>query len=226
MSAGMTIDYFSLGQPLNRIRSYFAVKARNRMFQRFMAVMGPTERSQVLDLGVTPERSLPESNIFETLYPYKSMLTAASIEDASFLTQLHPGLTFVQVPAGHLPFADQAFDIVFCSAVLEHVGDSEAQHSFIAECLRVARHFFFTTPDRRFPIEMHTLLPLLHWLPQPRHQVILRAFGKDFWAQTENLNLLTPTELRSLFPPCSQLTIESHRLLGWPSNIMAYGSKR
>jgi SAM-dependent methyltransferase len=220
----MTIDYFSLGQPLNRIRSRFAVKARKRMFERFMAIMEPTERTRVLDLGVTPERSLPESNIFEALYPHKPMLTAASIEDASFLAELYPGLSFVRVPANQLPFADKAFDILFCSAVLEHVGDTLAQREFITECLRVARYFFFTTPDRRFPIEMHTLLPLLHWLPQPHHQAVLRAIGKDFWAKTDNLNLLTPIRLRSLFPPCRSFTIESHRVLGWPSNIMAYGA--
>jgi SAM-dependent methyltransferase len=219
----MTIDYFSLGQPLNRVRSHFAVKARERMFEKFMAVMKPTADWLVVDLGVTPERSLPESNLFEALYPYKGRLTAASIENASFLTELYPGMTFVQVPAGRLPFSDNAFDLLYCSAVLEHVGDAAAQRSFVAECLRVARRFFFTTPDRRFPIEMHTLLPLLHWLPQSRHQAMLRAMGKDFWARTDNLNLLTPNTLRALFPRCRSLTIENYRLMGWPSNLIAYG---
>jgi hypothetical protein len=219
----MTIDYFSLGQPLNRVRSHFAVEARTRMFEKFMAVMKPTANTRILDLGVTPERSLPESNLFEALYPYKSMLTAASIEDASFLTELYPGMRFVQVSAGRLPLADDGFDILFCSAVLEHVGDSAAQRLFVEECLRVARRFFITTPDRRFPIEMHTMLPFLHWLPQHTHQTLLRAMGKDFWARTENLNLLTPAKLRALFPQCRVLAIESHRLLGWSSNLMAYG---
>jgi len=67
------------------------------------------------------------------------------------------------------------------------------------------------------------MLPFLHWLPQHTHQTLLRAMGKDFWARTENLNLLTPAKLRALFPQCRVLAIESHRLLGWSSNLMAYG---
>jgi len=42
-------------------------------------------------------------------------VTAASIEDASFLTELYPGMRFVQVSAGRLPLADDGFDILFCS---------------------------------------------------------------------------------------------------------------
>ncbi|MEJ0048388.1 MAG: hypothetical protein WDN04_21415 [Rhodospirillales bacterium] len=74
-----------------------------------------------------------------------------------------------------------------------------------------------------FPIDFHTLLPLIHWLPQPMHQAVLRAMGKEFWARTENLNLLFPGELRALFPPCASLSLRSIRLFGWPSNIVAHG---
>ena len=36
----------------------------------------------------------------------------------------------------------------------------------IAECSRVAKRMvFLTTPNRWFPIEVHTALPLIHWLP-------------------------------------------------------------
>ena len=193
------------------------------MFDRFMAVMKPDAQSRVLDLGVTPERTLPESNLFEALYPYKNRLTAASIEDASFLEQSQPGVTFVRIAAGPLPFADNAFDILFCGAVVEHVGDRDTQRRFLAECLRVSRRFFITTPNRQFPLDFHTLLPLLHWLPQGAHQGALRAMGLEFWARTENLNLLTPRALRALLPACRRQTMYSHRLLGLPSNIVVYG---
>lgn len=221
----MTIDYFSLGHPLSSFRSRFAQKARRQMFDLFMSVMQPAPSSLILDLGVTPDQSLPESNFFEKFYPYKNKITSASIEDASFLEEVYPGLQFVRIQPGLLPFADNQFDILFCSAVIEHVGSRESQRSFVMESLRVARQFFFTTPNRQFPIDFHTFLPFLHWLPQPMHQAVLRRLGLDFLSKTENLNLLSPRAFLDLFPPCSFLHINRYRLFGLPSNIVVYGRK-
>jgi SAM-dependent methyltransferase len=123
-----------------------------------------------------------------------------------------------------LPFIDDAFDIVFCSAVLEHVGGYIRQRAFVSELLRISKHFFITTPNRQFPVEFHTILPFIHWLPQHIHQAILRCIGLEFWSRTENLNLLTPVKLMNLFPPEVELSLYKHRLLGVPSNLVAWGS--
>ena len=216
------IDYFSLGHPLARLRSHYALTARKRMLKMFLDVFQPTGAQTVLDLGATPDSSLPESNFFEQLYPFPDQVTAASIEDLAPLALRFPKVRCVRFDGRSLPFADRSFDLLFCSAVIEHVGTREQQRLFVHEALRVAKAFMFTTPNRLFPIEMHTLLPLLHWLPQSQHQALLRAIGKSFWAETSNLNLLTAGTLRSLFPP-SQLTIRSVSVLGWPSNLIAYG---
>lgn len=217
------VNYISPKHPLNAVRSHYANKARERMFRFFMERMKPTSATLVLDLGVTADESLPESNFFEKLYPFKEGIVAAGIDDAGYLEKVYPGLRFARITPGPLPFDDNQFDIVFCSAVLEHVGSREAQRQFIAETLRVSKCFFFTTPNRFFPIEFHTFLPLIHWLPQAKHQALLRLLGMDFWANTENLNLLTYTSLRELFPKEASVEIESFRLFGWPSNIIAYG---
>lgn len=222
----MAIDYFSLGHPLAALRSRYALGMRTRMFELFMEAFQPTETTRVLDLGATPDLSLPESNFFEQLYPHPHRITAASIEDASVLEQRFPGVRFVRIGPQGLPFPDRHFDLLFCSAVVEHVGDRRQQEAFIREALRVTRGFFFTTPNRAFPMEFHTLLPFIHWLPQPRHQAILQVLGREFWARTENLNLLTTGETRALFPACSELSVRSLRLFGWPSNIVAHGRCR
>lgn len=195
------------------------------MFDLFMHVMQPTSMTSILDLGVTPDRSLPESNYFEKFYPYKNKITAVSIEDASFLEEEYPGLRFVHIKPGDLPFEDDEFDIIFCSAVLEHVGTSEAQRFFVRESLRVAKQFFITTPNRFFPIEFHTFLPFVHWLPQGVHQSVLRSLGLHFWAKTENLNLVTPRVFRTLFPPCTSLHFMKYRLFGFSSNLIIFGKK-
>lgn len=222
----MAIDYFFLAHPLRGPASKIAFHVRKKIFKGFMETMKPGEQTTILDVGVTPDRTLPESNYFEKLYPYKNKLTATSIEDVSFLEQEYPGLTFVRTGGERLPFADQHFDIVFCSAVLEHVGNRNEQERFVRELLRVGKRFFLTTPNRSFPVEFHTFLPFVHWLPQPAHQAILRRLGLEFWAKTENLNLLSPATIRSLFPEHANLWIRKHYLLGLPSNLVIYGKGR
>ena len=220
----MAIDYFFLTHPLRGPASKIALKVRKEIFRVFMETMQPDERTIILDVGVTPDRTLPESNYFEKFYPYKNRLTATSIEDASFLEEEYTGITFVHTPEGKLPFGDRQFDIVFCSAVLEHVGTREAQGRFVRELMRVADRFFLTTPNRGFPVEFHTFLPFIHWLPQPIHQAILQRFGMDFWAETKNLNLLSPATIKTLFPEHANIQIRKHYLLGLPSNLMVWGS--
>ena len=220
-----TIDYYQHHHPLTRLRSHFALRARQRMFRTFMETLRPEPDAKVLDLGVTPDQLLPESNFFEALYPWKERIVAASIEDAQWLEGRYPGLRFVRIERGPLPFADNEFDILFCSAVIEHVGDTASQRQLVAECLRVSRRFFMTTPNRQFPVDFHTYLPIIHWLPQAWHQRLLQSLGMDFWARTENLNLLTPNGFASLFPKVASLQVLTYTLFGLPSNIILCGEK-
>jgi len=215
------IDYFSLRHPLRRAASLVSYSARKKMFAHFVRAIDPSPKDRVVDVGVTPDRSLPESNFFEHLYPYKAQLTATSIEDATFLESTFPGLTFVQTVGTTLPFADNEFDIVVCFAVLEHVGNRDAQRAFVRELLRIGRKLYLTTPNRGFPVELHTFLPFLHWLPQALHQRVLRRLGFAFWAETANLNLLSRKELERFFPAEANVSITGHKLLGLTSNLIA-----
>ena len=218
------IDYFSIHHPLREQASRISFHVRRHIYRRFMTTIRPLPSDRVLDVGVTPDEILPESNFFEILYPYRQHLTVTGIEDASFLEERYPGLRFVRTDTDTLPFDDRAFDIVFCSAVLEHVGSQERQRRFVHELLRVSQRFFITTPNRQYPVEFHTFLPFIHWLPQPMHQRILQRLGLSFWAQTDNLNLLTPRALKSLFPATADVHIDRFKLLGLPSNLAAWGT--
>jgi SAM-dependent methyltransferase len=220
------IDYFSIRHPLRAFASQISFQVRRKIFERFMTTMKPISSDRVLDVGVTPDRQLPESNFFEQLYPYKNRLTVTSIEDASFLENIYPGLHFVQTDTLKLPFEDLSFDIAFCSAVLEHVGNRMQQQQFIVEILRVSKSIYIITPNRQFPVEFHTFLPLIHWLPQPIHQYILNTLGLTFWSKTDNLNLLTPNSFKSLFPQTTRVHLDRIRLIGIPSNLVAWKSAK
>jgi SAM-dependent methyltransferase len=218
------IDYFGgVGSPIVRAKSRVSLWARRRMYSLFEREFRPGPEDTVVDVGVTPDQSLVDSNAFERFYPYSDRITATSFEDASGLEKTFPGLRFVQTSGPRLPFDDGTFTVAYSSAVLEHVGNTEAQRAFVRELLRVADGFFIAVPNRWFPIEVHTVLPLLHWLPKKWHRAILRRLGRDFWAQEANLNLLGPRDLRRLFPPEAQVRIHRHRLLGLTSNLVAYG---
>jgi SAM-dependent methyltransferase len=220
------VDYTNSQHRLRRVTTKFALRARRRMYDAFVASLQPSADTTILDVGVTPDQVTEDSNFLEKWYPHAARITATSIEDASHLESKHPGLTFIQTSGEALPFADRQFDIAFSSAVIEHVGDRARQRRFVEEMLRVSKRFFITTPDRRFPIELHTFLPFVHWLPQPQHQRVLRAVGLHSWAKTENLNLLDEHDLRALFPAGVDPEIGGPRLLAMRSNLLAFGSSQ
>jgi hypothetical protein len=78
----------------------------------------------------------------------------------------------------------------------------------VADCLRVARRgIFLTIPNRWFPVEFHTQLPLLHWLPNDVYRPIYRAIGLEFFADEAILNLMTKNDLMNIARPPSGLAL-------------------
>jgi hypothetical protein len=139
-----------------------AAHQRWKMFYRFMLDTGVTRGEHILDVDVTSDRSYEASNYLDAWYPHKKEVTVVGLDDASFLCDQYPGMRFVIADGLRLPFQDQTFDVVHSSAVIEHVGSWARQYAFVAECCRVARcAVFITTPNRWFPVEFHTVLPLV-----------------------------------------------------------------
>ena len=205
-----------------------AAHQRRKMFAAFMKAMAVPSGSTLLDVGATSDRSYDHSNYLEAWYPEPGRITAVGIDDASFLETLYPGLTFVQADGRDLPFADGAFDFVHSSAVLEHVGSAAMQARFLRELWRVAKvGVFVTTPNRWYPIEFHTVLPLLHWLPVEMHRGLLRRLGHEMLAKEENLNLLSRQSLRkaALAAGMQSVRIGSVSLLGLPTNLLLTARK-
>lgn len=201
-----------------------AAAQRRKMFQAFLA-LGVGAEDTILDVGATGDRALDHSNYLEAWYPAKARITALGVDgEAAFLGQAYPGIRYVQGDGCALPFADGAFDFVHASAVLEHVGSAERQTAFIAEACRVARKgVFITTPNRWYPIEFHTVLPLLHWLPARAFRALLRAMGNPFLAREENLNLLSARRLSAMAERIGagvRCRIGGVRLLGAVSNLL------
>ena len=215
-----TLDYFSLSHPFAKLRSNASLKARTIMFDIFMEELRPGKSAKILDVGATPDNSLPDSNFFLKLYPYKKNITSVSIEDLTPLKPLYPEVAFQTTNGKTLPFDDKSFDIVFSSAVIEHVGSRANQRQFLEELSRVGKRIFVTTPNRWHPMEFHTILPLIHWLPQAVHQRILRSIGHEFLSKTENLNLLGKRDFSEIAPTSLNNTFKFIKFLGFNSNLV------
>ena len=69
----MPIDYFGYHHPLIRVKTFFSLKARRKMFSRFTELYSPDAATKVLDLGTTPDMKLDDSNYFVKQYPWKNI---------------------------------------------------------------------------------------------------------------------------------------------------------
>lgn len=177
--------------------------SRRWVFQRFWETTQPTREMCVADFGVSGHRDHPARYFFETLYPWKDRLTAIgqAAEGADWLPEQFPGLTFLEADLRAIPLPDNYFDVGLCNAVVEHAGTYAQQRALVHEVCRVCRNVLFTTPNKRFPLEIHTLTPFAHWLPDRQFRAILRRLGHHELSRIENLNPLDAPTLLSLFPP-------------------------
>ena len=218
-TADASIDYFNRRHPLHVIKERAALGARRRMYRRVLEIARPTRDTRIVDVGTTPDLDLAYNNFFERRYPHTDCLAACSVENCSGLETSFPGLTFSRITGDDLPYVNGHFDLALSFAVLEHVGSPARQQHFLSELARIAQAFIVFTPYRYFPIEMHTFLPLVHWLPVERHRAILRTLGMPFWAEESNLNLVSVGSIRPLEPRGGRAAVRLLWTLGWPSNV-------
>jgi SAM-dependent methyltransferase len=166
-----------------RLASPIAARARRRRHTALFPLTGVRPGMRVLDVGcgTLGLRALePELDI--------TGVDLVARPD-------YPG-PFVQADAAErLPFADDAFDLAYCSSVIEHV-PPERRARFAAEVGRVARGLYVQTPAWSFPLEPHALLPFAHWLPPALRRRYWRFGAQGHW---EDVRLLRRWELAALF---------------------------
>jgi len=180
---------------LSRVAAQASLQSRERKLRLFLDLFEPGPETTVVDVGVTdaPFGAGSTNNFFEALYPWPARITAVGHTSLDRFAAAFPAVTVVQADGRELPFADGAFQLGFSNAVVEHVaGGRDGQRRFVHELCRVARRVFVTTPNRWFPLEVHTLLPLVHWLPESARE---RVIPFD-----DVLDPLGPKAFASLFP--------------------------
>ena len=183
---------------LRQVASRVSMRSRERKLARFLELLEPGPETTVVDVGVTnaPFGGGATDNFFEALYPWPGQITAVGHTELDRFAAAFPAVRAVRADGRELPFADGEFNLGFSNAVVEHVdGGRDGQRRFVHELCRVAGRVFVTTPNRFFPLEVHTLLPFVHWLPPGPRDRVVRARGFH-----DVLDPLGPKELAALFP--------------------------
>ncbi len=193
-----------------------------RLFERTFRISAGT---RVLDVGGSPLIWQ-----FASVQPQLTILNFPSaIEKTSRSADLVAG------DGRMLPFKDLAFDLVFSNSVIEHVGTRADQQRFAHEVGRVGRYYWIQTPNRHFPVELHMMLPFIHYLPKAWQrpivnrftlwQLLVRPTEKERRSYIDHflneLNLLDASELQALFPSASVIT---ERVLGLSKSLVALRS--
>jgi hypothetical protein len=203
----------------------YANRLRERRFALFRSLLAQlTPPFRILDVGGTPTFwQLRGADI-----PGSPAVTVLNLEpqpsdDPRIETTVGNACDMSQIP-------DDAFEVVFSNAVIEHVETLENQRRMADEIRRVGRRYFVQTPNKRFPLEPHFLVPGFQFLPIRFRAWLLRRMALGWYARTADpaeaeakvrmIRLMTEHEFRSVFP---EATIYREKVLGLTKSFIAYG---
>ena len=200
---------------------------RSRKWKQFMTYVSPSQETRVLDVGFNEAEWSDSDNYIERHYPWPENLTALGMHKPVEFLRRYPRVRAIQYDGMVFPFADQEFDVVWSNAVLEHVGNFGRQVEFVKEMKRVGKNLFFSTPNRGFPIELHTYFPFLHWLPKSAHDTCLRRLGRGDYAG-DYMHLLTHRGLQRVLSAAGirDYRIFRNRMCGWTMDFAVWVGSR
>jgi len=210
------------------IFSRLSQTSRQRKLALFYETFLPLDGKKVLDVGGEAGRSDGTLQLIDS-YPFKKNLSVLNIsaEHIERIKQTWPEVDSHVGDALDLPWPDKFFDIVYCNAVIEHVGDFDCQKKMAQEIQRVSKSWFVTTPNRWYPFEFHMRLPFVPWLPFHGYLFTGRFISYNhikrkyaFGINHKHLRLLTARELEKCFPGSQ---IVKQRVTFMPEILIAIG---
>ena len=163
------------------------------------------EVKTILDVGTTSDESLSSSNIIlKGLCAGKEVtaFTDQNLDKSKFVsTQIGSAITG-DITGSALNIGK--YDLVTCTAVLEHCGSDAKQMLALSNLMNVAeRWLFLTIPNRYYPIELHSKLPLIHWLPKALYRKIYATIGYEELSLEKNLNYISPRKVLNALNACN-----------------------
>ena len=195
---------------LDKILKKILLHSRINIFKIFVENVRFNKSSKILDVGTTPILE-PHENMIFYQYRWKNNITGFSNQNCNILKKKFKSNKFIKGDAKNIKLKKNTFDISFCSATIEHVGSYANQKKLVSELFRVSKNYvFLTTPNRSYPIDFHTKLPLIHLLPKYMHRKILKVIGLNYFASEKNLNLLFS---KAIIRICRELKITDNIII-------------
>ena len=205
-------------------------KKRSEMLNILNKNIKDNDIESFLDVGTTEENELESSNYFvKNFYKIKikNSISDQEIKNNNFNKFLRKSITsdFLETE-----IENYKSDLVISSATIEHVGSYENQIKMLENIIKLTnKYFFITTPNRFFPIDFHTKLPIIHMLPKKIHRKILSLINLKEYAEEENLNLLDENTINKLINTQQNATFKIRifkvKLFGLTSNLLIFGEK-
>lgn len=204
------------------------LKKRKEMFEIIKKNINLNNINSVLDIGTTSDNSLESSNFL--IKQFKSIKIKKSISDQKILNDNFFDMTFEGSITENLNdnFDNLRSDLLVCSATIEHLGNFSSIKKGIDNIVNLSdKYFVITTPNRYHPIEFHTKIPFIHFLPKEFYRKLLEFFGNEFFSKEENLNLLSKKDLINLMSNYKNISynINEIKLFGFVSNFIIVGTK-
>jgi ubiquinone/menaquinone biosynthesis C-methylase UbiE len=177
---------------------------RNQKIKLFLSLIRASGTGgRLLDIG----GSTGVDGEFLNLYKHFDEVTVLNLAPQRVIAPAGFVLKTVVADGRKLPFNTHSFDWVFSNAVIEHVGASPHQKRFASEIRRVAaRGYFVTTPNKFFPIEPHTMLPLYQFLPLSLQKKVA-PHSPGYLREYEEIHLVSRGQMQALFPDATVLPI-------------------
>jgi hypothetical protein len=188
-----------------------ATEARNNFFKILKEKTKYSNKNSIIDIGTTPSLYKDQNIILHRIKNNKNVCILSNLDCKMILKKFTNIVKFYHQDARNINIPKNSFDIVHSNATIEHVGSYKNQLNFVKECLRISKKYvFITTPNRLFPLDFHTIMPLIHWLPKNIHRKILKIIGLNFYSLEKNLNLLEEIDLINI---CKKLNIKNYQII-------------
>ena len=185
------------------------------------------EIHDALDIGTTSDAKNASSNtVIENIKDVQSFKSISNqVINSNFFSKILKKSITLQFSEDELNKFSS--DLVISNATIEHVGSVLNQKKMIENIIKLTKKIFvITTPNKYYPIELHTKIPLLHWFPKSIYRKILKILGMSFYAHEENLNLLSVSELKKMINNRGIIyEIKYLKLFFFKSNIIIIGKK-
>jgi len=181
----------------------------------------------ILDIGTTQDNSKSSNLIIKNLKNFQKYKSISNQKiKSNFFSKFLKKYITQELSSNEIE--EFSSDVVISNATIEHVGSYLEQLKMIENIIKLTKKIFIiVTPNRMHPIEFHSKIPFLHWLPKKLHRKILSIFGLKYLSREENLNLLKSSDLINMMKNFENVKydIKYLRFLLFKSNLILIGKK-